>query len=360
MVKNESKNLPRSIDSLKTQVDEIIVVDTGSTDDTITIAKNYGAKVIETEWQGDFSTPRNLAIDNASGDWIIFLDADEFFAHTDKIRSAINKLSNNTTIIIPRIDIDEEQGRELNHDWSLRIFRNVDYLRYRGLIHENLANIKGGDFPYTFSGNELTIYHTGYAASVIKKKLQRNLELIETEEKLYGHKPQHDITLADCYMGLGDYEKVIHHVKKALSSDIQELTGRNRIYRNLINAMRNLKYADEEILTVIDEAIKVLPNLPEFYAERALNLCNINKLDEAYKNFKKSLNVWQNMTTATYENSYFPRLIHIVYAQLAELEALNGNYKEAQRNIKEAVKLAPHNELYIKRAADFKLMTDKK
>ena len=124
--------------------------------------------------------------------------------------------------------------------------------------------------------------------------------------------------------------------------------------------MRNLKYADEEILTVIDEAIKVLPNLPEFYAELALNLCNINKLDEAYKNFKKSLNVWQNMTTATYENSYFPRLIHIVYAQLAELEALNGNYKEAQRNIKEAVKLAPQNELYIKRAADFKLMNDKK
>ena len=353
MVKNEEVNLPRSLESVKESVDEIIVVDTGSTDKTIEIAKSYGAKIIETPWKDDFSTPRNMAIDAATGDWIIFLDADEFFATPGKVRAAITKFADNTTIIIPRIDIDEEQDRELNHDWSMRIFKNADYLRYRGLIHEHLTNIKDGKMPYVFGSSELTIYHTGYASSKIKQKLQRNLELIEQEEKTIGHRPQHDITLADCYMGLGDYEKVIHYVKKALNSSTKELTGRGRLYRNLMNAMRNLDQSDEEILKVVEEAIKILPQLPEFYAERAITLCDLNRLDEAYENFKKSLEIWKNLPTDTYENSYYPRIMDVVYAQLSELERLKGNVKEAKRNINEAIKIAPHNAMYQKLAAQY-------
>ena len=353
MVKNEENNLPRSLESVKPAVDEIIVVDTGSTDRTIDIAESYGARVIQTPWKDDFSTPRNMAIEAAVGDWIIFLDADEYFAAPNKVRSAITKLSDNTTIIIPRIDIDEEEDRELNHDWSMRIFRNVDYLRYRGLIHEHLTNIKDGKMPYIFGSADLTIYHTGYAASKIKQKLQRNLELIEQEEKTLGHRPQHDITLADCYMGLGDYEKVIYHVKKALNSSTKELTGRGRLYRNLMNAMRNLNQPDEGVLKVIDEAIKTLPQLPEFYAERAITLCDLNRLDEAYDNFKKSLEMWENMSSDTYENSYYPRIRDVVYAQLSELERLKGNLKEAKHNITEAIKIAPHNQMYQNLAAQY-------
>ena len=353
MVKNEENKLPRSLESVKSAVVEIIVVDTGSTDKTIEIAESYGAKVIQTPWKDDFSTPRNMAIDAATGNWIIFLDADEYFASPNKVRSAITKLADNTTIIIPRIDIDEDQDRELNHDWSMRIFRNVDYLRYRGLIHEHLTNIKDGKMPYTFGSSELTIYHTGYAASKIKQKLQRNLELIEQEEKTIGHRPQHDITLADCYMGLGDYEKVIHYVKKALNSSTKELTGRGRLYRNLMNAMRNLNQSDEEVLKVIEEAIKILPQLPEFYAERAITLCDLNRLDEAYDGFKKSLEMWENMSSDTYENSYYPRIRDVVYAQLSELERLKGNLKEAKRNIAEAIKIAPHNQMYQNLAAQY-------
>ena len=353
MVKNEEKNLPRSLESVKAAADEIIVVDTGSTDNTIEVAKSYNAKIIETPWKDDFSTPRNMAIEAASGDFIIFLDADEFFIYPDKVRSSINKLSDSTTIIIPRIDIDEEQDRELNHDWSMRIFKNVEYLRYRGLIHEHLTNIKDGKMPYIFGSPDLTIYHTGYAASKIKQKLQRNLELIEQEEKTLGHRPQHDITLADCYMGLGDYEKVIHYVKKALHSSTKELTGRGRLYRNLMNAMRNLNQSDEEVLKVIEEAIKILPQLPEFYAERAITLCDLNRLQEAHENFKKSLEVWKNMPPDIYENSYYPRIMDVVYAQLSELERLRGNIKEAKRNISEALKISPHNQMYQNLAAQY-------
>ena len=83
--------MPRSLDSVKDYVDEIVVVDTGSTDNTIEVAKSYGAKVFESPWNNDFSTPRNMALENATGDWIIFLDADEYFAYPNKVRKALER-----------------------------------------------------------------------------------------------------------------------------------------------------------------------------------------------------------------------------------------------------------------------------
>ena len=79
MVKNAAQDLARSLESLAKYVNEIIVVDTGSTDNTVEVAQKFGAKVFHEQWQDDFSTPRNVAIREAKGDWIVFLDADEYF-----------------------------------------------------------------------------------------------------------------------------------------------------------------------------------------------------------------------------------------------------------------------------------------
>ena len=79
ITKNEEKNIARCINSYKDIVDEIILVDTGSTDNTVEIAKSLGAKIYYYEWQNDFSAAKNYALSMAKGDWIIFLDADEFF-----------------------------------------------------------------------------------------------------------------------------------------------------------------------------------------------------------------------------------------------------------------------------------------
>ncbi|MBQ3336228.1 MAG: glycosyltransferase family 2 protein, partial [Selenomonadaceae bacterium] len=79
IVKNAVEDLRRSLESLAKFVDEIVVVDTGSTDSTIDVAKNFGAKIFHAPWQNDFSAPRNVALKEATGDWIVFLDADEYF-----------------------------------------------------------------------------------------------------------------------------------------------------------------------------------------------------------------------------------------------------------------------------------------
>ena len=354
MVKNEEKNLSRSLDSLKSQVDEIVIVDTGSTDRTIEIAERYGAKIIETPWQDDFSTPRNMAIDAAAGDWIIFLDADEYFAKPEKLRPAIEKFTDKDAILIPRIDIDTQRNVDIGKGWSLRIFRNVDHLRYRGLIHENITDIKHEILDYTFANDDLIIYHTGYSTQIIESKHRRNLALIELEAKKYGHETKHDIALADCYAGLKDFEKSLYHAQKALDSEVEAVASRGNLYHKILNAMRELHYPDEDMLKVADEAIKILPSLPEFYAERGMILCGLDRLDEAYLSLHKSLEVWRKMNSDVHEESYFAGAADKVYMRLAEIEAYVGNFKQALYNITEAMKLSPNNKGYQELADEYR------
>ena len=78
IVKNEEKNLPRWLHCMQELADEIIIVDTGSTDRTVEIAQQAGAQVYTFVWRDDFAAAKNYAIEQATGDWILFLDADDF------------------------------------------------------------------------------------------------------------------------------------------------------------------------------------------------------------------------------------------------------------------------------------------
>lgn len=349
IARNEENDIARSIESVRTQVDELILVDTGSTDRTIEIARSFGAKIFERAWTDDFSEPRNFAIDQSSGDWIVFLDADEFFINPSKVRRSIEKLAVKDAILIPRVNIDAENGnRELDRDWNPRIFRRDPKLRYRGLIHETLARLDG-ELRFVFADERLMIYHTGYGSARIESKLRRNLSLIELEIDRYGRQPRHDIALVDCYFGLSEYERVIEIARRALESDEQSVTGRGNLYHKLLDSMRALNYPDEQMLPIAEEAIRTLPQLPEFYAERGMILSGLGRLDEAYLEFHRSLEVWSRMSTSTHENSYFGGAVGKIYARLAEFELLVGNRAEARKNLSKALELEPNNAEYRRR-----------
>jgi len=186
IVKNEEKNIETALGWAKPVAYEQIVVDTGSTDKTVEIAEKLGARVFHFEWIKDFAAAKNFAIDQATGDWIAFLDADEYFSPEDtqelmeKLQQIedIPQLKKDVKILrMPWVQLDDEKKAFAVYKQS-RIFRNTKEIRYHGKIHESLSTYEGLRYV-----DEISIMHTGYARSSFEEtsKLQRNIELLRTE-----------------------------------------------------------------------------------------------------------------------------------------------------------------------------------
>lgn len=223
IVKNEERNIKTWLDGVEPLAQEIIVVDTGSTDNTREIVQASRAKLYEFPWINDFSAAKNFALDKATGDWIIFLDADETFsvASIARIKDWLKRLHGQRKIVgimcrLINIDVTDN-NRYIGSTVQLRIFRNKSYLKYQGRIHEALT------VPPKYSVelvNDIEIYHTGYSANLVKRKLARNLELLK--EKIVSQRgeptPKDYRYLMDCYYGLGKYEEALENAEKALAN----------------------------------------------------------------------------------------------------------------------------------------------
>lgn len=214
IVKNEAKNLAKSLKSLKTQVNEIVVVDTGSIDNTIAVARKLGAKVYSFSWQDDFSKARNFALSKAKGDWLILLDADEYFTAktAGNIRQVIRQAHQADALLIQMVNYDVDKAEIQDYFYQLRIVRNQQGIHYEGKIHEELKLSDGKSMNFIRILPEmLQIYHTGYASSVSRQKLERNLSFLQ--QAVENGQSEADLAryFCDCYLGLGDMEKCTYY-----------------------------------------------------------------------------------------------------------------------------------------------------
>ncbi len=175
IVRNEADALPRALSALREHVFEIVVVDTGSSDETPIIAEQMGANVVTLPWQDDFSLARNAALDEATGDWCLMVDADEVVQPSGWpivqafIADAAHAHGNMTIVS------DTAEGRV--HSAIRRLCRNDKTFRYVGRVHEQLVGPgAGGD-----SG--LVAVHSGYTEAAIRRrdKTQRNLRLLQLD-----------------------------------------------------------------------------------------------------------------------------------------------------------------------------------
>lgn len=143
IVKNEARNIKGALESVKSFVQEIIVVDTGSTDGTKEIAKQFTDKVLDFPWQDDFSAARNFALSQASGKWILFLDGDELVPpETLKHFYQLIRGQDAAAILVPVKNVHvPTQDKPTNYHYSetYRLFRNHLGIRFEGFVHEDIA-----------------------------------------------------------------------------------------------------------------------------------------------------------------------------------------------------------------------------
>jgi len=212
IVKNEAHNLSRSLKPIHGFFDEVIVLDTGSTDGTKSLAQEYGAKVFDVPWRNDFSYARNQSIERASGDWILWFDADNRMEIEDamKIRGLLDDQLNK---IFWCTEVVEPRGEQLIQK---RIFPNRPDFRFAGSIHEQLVHPDEG-IRYVWS--DIRIYHWGYVdKELLKEKTLRNLGLLQEELRIRPDDFFCHFNIARCYANLRLFEKAMDHLKQVIQN----------------------------------------------------------------------------------------------------------------------------------------------
>ena len=324
IVKNEEENLAKSIESLQGFYDELIVTDTGSEDRTVEIAKEHGALVYHFVWQNDFSAARNFTLDNATGDWIIFLDADNYYIGQENIREFLSQIDRENTeidaLFLPEYE-DSKQGRI--PDYVARIFRHRSDIRYHGVIHETLSCEKRQ--LKLMLAERLPIVHTGYHPNKMEAKLKRNLALLTADIKANGEKDYYYYYLAVCHFGLKNYKAAIFWIKKAFASPVRHYHREADYYHILLEAMRQCGESAEDMAEVAVEAIEKFPNMAEFYGELGIICSSMGKMDEAFVLLNKCVAKYNHVDRKKQEFSYFTAdIMGIIYARLAKVALLLG------------------------------------
>jgi glycosyltransferase involved in cell wall biosynthesis len=187
IVRDEEVHLARCLESVKGLVDEIVVVDTGSRDETIAIARRYGAIIKEVPWQHDFAAARNEALNLATGDWVLSLDADEALSPESRAKVPAllaNPHAEGYTVTIQNLT-GETHSDAHEHELALafRLWRNHSLYRFVGSIHEQILPVIHAVNPKAeVKHSGLIIIHDGYITETVtaKGKLNRNVSLLET------------------------------------------------------------------------------------------------------------------------------------------------------------------------------------
>lgn len=262
IVKNEETNIRKALSWAKDIAFEQIVVDTGSTDRTVEIAEEMGAKLYHFEWVDDFSAAKNYAIEQAKGNWIAFLDADEYMEPEaaqkllqllERIDTYPKKKERPNVIRQPWIQLNDS-GKMFASSVQDRVFRN-EKIRYQNKIHEHLiCEAPGQGLLAYLPGMEMPIYHTGYTKEAYARtqKAQRNIELLERELE---QDPKNYVNwgyLGDSYLLEGRIEDTIEAWKKCVNApDLPELQERRtNVAANLMRLYYRLNMRKEELETL--------------------------------------------------------------------------------------------------------------
>ncbi|MBA7596639.1 MAG: glycosyltransferase [Calditrichaeota bacterium] len=221
IVRDEARLLPGCLDSISAVTDQLVVVDTGSIDDTVSIARSFGAQVHHFKWINDFAAARNESIRHATGDWIFWLDADERLtpASVEPLKRLLKPPQRPTIyqVWIRNLQLD---GPVYSLTMSHRLFSRHPRLCFSGRIHEQIhPSLKAAGGVEKHS--QIVLEHQGYALeeNQMRAKLERNQALLEAMVEKEPDSAYAYYTLGQNYALLGTHEQALQVYLRALEID---------------------------------------------------------------------------------------------------------------------------------------------
>ena len=304
IVRNEAPVLAGCLESIASQVDEVVIVDTGSIDDTREIAKSCGARLLEFAWTGDFSAARNVSLDAAKGDWILYIDADERLTVSNG--TSLKSLLADTQLAAMRVRL-QPKARYTDY-LELRLFRNHPCIRFDGVIHEwvipGVAAVCRSEGMTVGESSEVRIVHTGYDADDHGRKHDRNLPLLrravaQNPERVY------------CWWHLGETLARVGQpdeaetawmkaIEVARGSNIpQEQAEASLAYQSLaLSALSRGRPA----AVIVDAGLAANPT------DHALKLIKAQVMIEQQQQFRSALDFLSQLTEIDASTYYDPRM----------------------------------------------------
>jgi glycosyltransferase involved in cell wall biosynthesis len=219
IVKNEENNLADCLASVADLVDEVVVVDTGSTDRTREVASRFGARVFDFAWVDSFAAARNESLRHATGDWAFWMDADDRLDEENrrKLRDLFAGLKDeNAAYVVKCLCVPQAAGQDGTVVDHVRLFRNWPELRWDYRVHEQILPavraIKG-----EVRWGDVVVRHVGYAdAALRRRKLERDLRLLRLED---AERPDHPFVLfnlGSVSQELGDVTGALEYFRRSL------------------------------------------------------------------------------------------------------------------------------------------------
>ena len=333
IVKNELKNLKELIPQLLNISDDIVIVDTGSTDGTKDFLKNNSKiKFFEIKWEDDFSKARNFSIEKAKNNFILWLDADDRIKSFQKIKFNYNEIYAAKII----------NSSDNTYSYQLRIFPNNGEIKFHGKVHEQLKFNKE-KYRVKFL-NDLKIVHFGYKnrEKLIEKQL-RNIRILNSikNKTFYEY-----IQLGQSYKILGEYEKAKNYFELALHSpqlkrENLELYSQTSYELYKIYELTAQKDAEDFLMKIIE--------LGEFYPPIYYHAGRLffkkGLLEKAEYYFEKFLSLHNSFKYLT------PTPLKLKDSCLYFLALTKANlnkFKDAKRIVNNLLKLHPDNKSYKK------------
>lgn len=311
IVRNEEKYLAEALQSVQDVVDEMIIVDTGSSDRTVEIAREYGAKVFFYEWDDDFAAARNESLKHASGDWILVMDADERLDQHLKENLRLFLVPTERAlryqVFIRNYMRQGDAGSILGH-YMVRLFRKTPDTRFFGIIHEQVFPNTG---VVTIPEDALVIWHYGYENVDFKaqKINERNIPLIRKALKQAEEAGQMDLySFYAFYLGssLQEPAEAQKWLKIAIDS-APDIESTSHIAVAYLDYLRTFYYLKDFKggLAAAEEALKNFKQLekyPDFWDFRGILYLYNQQPDEAIHCFNT---VMQLVSTDKEQSIFF-------------------------------------------------------
>jgi GT2 family glycosyltransferase/predicted Zn-dependent protease len=250
IVRNEAHNLPDCLGGLDRLFDEIVVVDTGSTDGTKAVAESLGARVFDFPWVDDFSAARNAALDHATGDWAFWLDADDRIDDDNRARlqALFDALPNgNAAYVVKCRCVPNGPGAPATVVDHVRLFRRVPDVRWEHRVHEQiLLPVRRAGHPVHFT--DARVDHVGYSDPDLRaRKLERDLRLLRLEAAERPDDPFTLFNLGSVYNEQGRPAEAVPALRKSLELSHPSDSIVRKLYALIAQCHRRLGQAPEAL-----------------------------------------------------------------------------------------------------------------